>query len=96
MLSYKTMHYAYYIFIFMPLRILIALTVKIMRSRLVIKMFIIFGCILLPPFILEGILVSGRVVSIDNLLISVIFMTGPMVFLKYFTFRFISTEMKLI
>ena len=84
MLSYKIMHYAYYIFIFVPLGILMTLTVKIMRSRFVVKMLIIFGCILLPPFILEGILVSvsGRVVSLENLLISMIFTISPMVFFE--------------
>jgi glycopeptide antibiotics resistance protein len=84
-IGYKAMHYVYYALVFIPLGILMTLTVKIMRSRFFIKVIIICGYIMLPPIILEGILVivSGRVVSMDNLLISMIFTISPMVFLRY-------------
>jgi glycopeptide antibiotics resistance protein len=91
MVGYKAMHYVYYALIFIPLGILITHTVKIMKSRFFIKVIIICGGIMVPSLILEGILVivSGKDVSLENLLISVIFMTGPIVFLRYISTRFI-------
>lgn len=87
MIGYKAMHYMYYALVFVPLGILITLTVKIMRSRFVIKILIIFGSLLLTPFMLEKILVgvSGRDLKLENLLISMLFIAIPMFFFKYVT-----------
>lgn len=92
--GYKFMYYVYYFVVFVPLGVLMTLTVKMMRNRFCIKILIICGGILLPSIILEGILVSvsGRDLKLENLLISVMFMIGPIVFLKYITTRFITTD----
>ena len=84
MLSYKIMHYAYYIFIFVPLGIIIASTVKIMKKQVSAQILTISIGILLPSLILEGILVgvSGRAMRLENLLISMIFTISPMVFFE--------------
>ncbi len=83
-MGYKVMHYAYYALIFIPLGILMAITIKIMKSRFVKKVFIICIDIMVPSLILEGILVivSGKFVSLENLLISMIFTISPMVFFE--------------
>ncbi len=87
MIGYKAMHYMYYALVFVPLGILMTPIVKIMRSRFVIKILIIFAGLLLIPFILENILVgvSGRDLKLENLLISILFIAIPMFFFKYGT-----------
>ena len=79
---YKILYYA---IIFVPLGVLLSFTVKKTGGQFVIKMLIICGGILLSSFIMEGILMSvrGRELRLENLLISMIFTAGPMVFLRY-------------
>lgn len=81
MMVFKALYYA---LVFIPLGILMTLTVKIMRRRFVAKMLIICGSILLLSFIIEYILVnvSGRGMEFENLLISMLFMTIPYAFLS--------------
>ncbi len=78
--------YLYYAFIFIPLGILFIFMAKKMRKRLLVQISLIFGCTLLPSFILEGFLVtvSGRVVRFENILFSVMFMVAPMVLFKLY------------
>ena len=77
----------YYAIIFIPLGILMTLTIKKMTNRFAIKILMILGGIMLPSLILEGILVvvSGRVVSLENLLIGIMFTSIPLFLMKYAT-----------
>ena len=68
----------YYGFIFIPLGIFSAALINKIQQPAVIRNLIIYGIILLASFFLEIILVtvSGRAVRIENLVISIIFITG--------------------
>ena len=83
--GYKAMHYVYSALIFVPLGILMTLTVKIMRKQFFIQIIINSIAILLPSLLFEGILisVSGRAIRVENLLIGMIFTISPMVFFRY-------------
>ncbi len=85
MMGNKIMHYVYYALIFIPLGVLMTLRVKIMKVRFFNKIFLICIGILVLSLILEGTLmiVSGKLVSLENLLISILFMASPMFMSKY-------------
>ncbi|MCF6149767.1 MAG: hypothetical protein E3K37_14020 [Candidatus Kuenenia sp.] len=71
----------YYLIIFAPLSMLYSITVKSISGRYVIKKFIICGAIILSSFIVEAILMSlrGRGLRLENLMIGIIILAGPMV-----------------
>jgi len=75
---YKIIWYA---IIFIPLGILVSLINKIMNKHIIL----ISGVILLPSFILEGILVSvsGRDVILENLFICILFTIIPVLLFKF-------------
>jgi VanZ family protein len=87
----------YYALVFIPLGILMTLIVKKTRGRFVIKILTICGGIVLSSLILEGVLmiVSGRVMILENLLISMICISGPMVFLNYYHGKALTMNRKL-
>ena len=72
----------WYAIIFIPLGILVSLNNKMMKRQITL----INVGILLPSFILESILVivSGRDLILENILISMIFAAGPIVLFKIF------------
>jgi hypothetical protein len=73
----------YYALIFIPLGILLSLGNK-PRGRFAIQALIIGGGTLFPSLMLEGILVgvSGKSVSLENLLLSMMFTVGTIVVLS--------------
>lgn len=79
--SYKIL---YYELIFIPLGSLLALIATISKGRFIFYILLMYGGVLLPSLILEGILASGsgRSISLENLLLSILIMAGTMLIFK--------------
>jgi len=79
--SYKIL---YYELIFIPLGSLLALIAIISKGRLIFYIFLMYGGVLLPSLLLEGILASGsgRSISLENLLLSILITAGTMLIFK--------------
>lgn len=79
--SYKIL---YYELIFIPLGSLLALIATFSKGRSIFSVFLIYGGILLPSLLLESILASGsgRSISLENLLLSVLITSGTMLIFK--------------
>jgi VanZ family protein len=79
--SYKVLYYG---LIFIPLGSFLALIATISKGRFIFYIFLMYGGILLPSLLLEGILASesGRSISLENLLLSILITSGTMLIFK--------------
>lgn len=79
--SYKILLYE---LIFIPLGCLLALILTISKGRFIFYILLLYSGVLLPSLILEGILASGsgRSISLENLLLSILITAGTMLIFK--------------
>lgn len=79
--SYKIL---YYQLIFIPLGSFLALIATISKGRFIFYILLMYGGILLPSVLLEGILASesGRSISLENLSLSILITSGTILIFK--------------
>lgn len=81
-LSYKC---SYYAGIFIPLGILLSVSMKRMRGRLFIRIMLFGACVILTAYLFENVLtiIQHRNMRMENLILGVLFMAAFMMFYSY-------------
>ncbi len=74
----------YYALTFIPLGFCLTILTFLAKKRLILSQLLIYGGVLIPSLVLEGILVSdsSKNLSLKNLLLGILFTGGTMLVLK--------------
>lgn len=82
LVGYKIMYYAV---LFFPLGMLLSVSMKRMRGRLVIRIMLFEACVILTAYLFENVLtiIQHRNMRIENMILGVLFVSASMMFHSY-------------